>query len=193
MYTKQKLLDSAFRLFAEKGPDFSLNEVAEEVEIKKPSIYAHFQSKEDLLHKVIEGEIDKYFLKINEEVDSFSENEHSIEKILEKTFIAILNYYDSLEKLYFWKRIILLPPKGFEVALIEKAKQLLNDRYHVVESLILRGMEEQIIIKQSVEPIVLSYFATIHGILDSVIIYKEEDLTHYYISIWENFWRGIKK
>lgn len=193
MYTKQKLMDSAFRLFAEKGPDFSLSEVAEEVGIKKASIYAHFQSKDDLLHQVIEREIDAYFLKINEEIDSFCENENDIEKILKKTFTTILSYYDSLNKLYFWKRIILLPPKGFEVALIEKISNLSQQRYYIVENYISKGIQENIIKEQPVKLILLSYFATIHGILSSVIIYKEENLNPYYDSIWENFWRGIKK
>ncbi|MBC2396997.1 TetR/AcrR family transcriptional regulator [Clostridium tetanomorphum] len=192
MYTKQKIMNSAFHLFAQKGSDFSLNEVAEEVEIKKPSIYAHFQSKEELLHKVIDREIDTYFLKINDEMDSFCKNEDNIEKILKKTFMTILHYYDSLDRLYFWKRIILLPPKGFEVELIEKSKELFNQRYNLVKNLLLKAMEENIIRKQCIETIALSYFSTIHGILASVIIYKEKDLTHYYDSIWENFWRGMK-
>lgn len=88
--------------------------MAEEVEIKKPSIYAHFQSKEELLHKVIDREIDTYFLKINDEMDSFCKNEDNIEKILKKTFMTILHYYDSLDRLYFWKRIILLPLKDLK-------------------------------------------------------------------------------
>lgn len=49
METKQKIMNSAFRLFAEKGNEFSLTEVANEVGIKKASIYAHFASKEVLL------------------------------------------------------------------------------------------------------------------------------------------------
>lgn len=63
METKQKIMNSAFRLFAEKGNEFSLTEVANEVGIKKASIYAHFASKEVLLYEVIDQEIYEYFLR----------------------------------------------------------------------------------------------------------------------------------
>ncbi|WP_125153579.1 TetR/AcrR family transcriptional regulator [Clostridium rectalis] len=192
MYTKQRLMESAFRLFGEKGADFSLNEVAEEVGIKKASIYAHFKSKEDLLCKVIEKEIDTYFLKINKQIESFIKKESHVEAILKNIFIAMLSYYDSLHKLYFWKRISLFPCKGFDEALVEKVNFLSNQRYGVVKKFLIKGIEDKVIINQPVESITLSYFSTVHGLLYSSIIYKEEDLTVHYEMVWDNFWRGIK-
>ena len=56
--TRQKLMDSAFEIFS-RGTysSVSLVDIAEKAGIKKPSIYAHFVSKEDLFLKVLDREI----------------------------------------------------------------------------------------------------------------------------------------
>ena len=126
METKKKLMDAAFRLFAEKGTEFSLNEVANEVGIQKASIYAHYKSKEELLGAVIERETEAYFFEIGEGCRS-----------LKDLFFGILNYYgQSGTKLYFWKRLLLFPPKVFENTLMVRIQQLSDERYAAVRKII---------------------------------------------------------
>ncbi|MBD3273978.1 MAG: TetR family transcriptional regulator [Candidatus Marinimicrobia bacterium] len=51
---KQKILDSAARLFAAKGYDgVSVREIAEASEVTKPVIYYYFKNKEDLYDQLI--------------------------------------------------------------------------------------------------------------------------------------------
>ena len=55
MNTKEKIFDVALDLFSKKGYDsVSLREIAEEVGIKKSSIYSHYKSKEDILMDIFE-------------------------------------------------------------------------------------------------------------------------------------------
>ncbi|GAA0727236.1 TetR/AcrR family transcriptional regulator [Clostridium malenominatum] len=192
MHTKEKLMKSAFQIFAKKGPEFSLSEVAKEVGIKKASIYAHFKSKDDLLHSVIEREIEEYFFKMNGEIQKLSDNEEIVEKALEKSFSIILDYYDSSDKIYFWKRVFLLPPEGFEVELMDKINYLTNQRFYIIKNIILKGMKDGIIKSAPVDSVVLAFFSAIHGMLSSVAIYNEEDLLSNYKGIWEIYWRGIR-
>ncbi|MGI6451083.1 MAG: TetR/AcrR family transcriptional regulator [Desulfitobacteriia bacterium] len=181
MLTKKKLMDSAFRLFADKGNEFSLAEVASEVGIQKPSIYAHFASKQDLLYAVINREINEYFLEINENCSD-----------LKTMFFMIINYYDkSQTKLIFWKRLLLFPPKGFEETLIAKIRLLSDERFELVKKIIHSNMEDGKIRRQDVDSVAISYFAMIHGILSSIIIYQPENVTIHFEKIWENFWNGI--
>ena len=50
MNTKEKIFDVSLDLFSKKGYDsVSLREIAEEVGIKKSSIYSHYASKEAIL------------------------------------------------------------------------------------------------------------------------------------------------
>ena len=182
METKRRIMDSAFRLFAESGTEFSLHEVAREVGIRKASIYAHFNSKEDLLYAVINREIDAYFFEINEEC-----------RELKSIFFMILDYYDkSIAKLYFWKRLLLFPPKAFEDTLIAKTNSLSRPRDRIVIDIIQSDIPHGVISHQDAEAAALSYFSMIHGLLSSIIIYKPDDLTGHYESIWQIYWNGIK-
>jgi len=132
METKKKLMDSAFRLFADKGNEFSLSEVASEVGIQKASIYAHFISKEELLYEVINQEINQYFLEINENC-----------RDLQSMFFMILDYYGrSQTKLFFWKRLLLFPPKIFEETLNAKIHILSGQRYEIVKDIIISNMKD---------------------------------------------------
>lgn len=55
MSTKEKIFDVALDLFSKKGYDsVSLREIAEEVGIKKSSIYSHYPSKEAILMDIFE-------------------------------------------------------------------------------------------------------------------------------------------
>ena len=51
--TREKIFQTSVRLFARKGyPDASLQEIAEEVGIKKSSIYNHYKCKEEILNEI---------------------------------------------------------------------------------------------------------------------------------------------
>lgn len=55
MNTKEKIFDAALDLFSKKGYDsVSLREIAENVGIKKSSIYSHYPSKEAILMDIFE-------------------------------------------------------------------------------------------------------------------------------------------
>lgn len=182
METKQKIMNSAFRLFAQKGNEFSLTEVANEVGIKKASIYAHFTSKEVLLYEVIDQEIYEYFFEIDEK-----------RRDLKSTFDMILNYYSrSKTKRYFWKRLLLFPPAAFEKTLMQKINKLTEQRYEIIRNLIEADMENGIIRRQAAETILYSFLAMIHGLVSITIIYESEDLKINQDEIWQNFWNGIK-
>lgn len=180
--TKTKLMVSAFKLFADKGNEFSLSEVASEVGIQKASIYAHFASKEELLYAVINQEINEYFFEINENC-----------RDLKSMFFMILNYYGkSQTKLYFWKRLLLFPPKAFAETLIVKIHILSEQRFQIVKGIIDYIIDNGMIRKQNADSVAISYFAMIHGILSSMIIYQPENVTIHLEEIWINFWNGIK-
>ena len=55
MTTRDRILNDALTLFAENGYDgTSVEEIAEKVGIKAPSLYNHFKGKEDILNALID-------------------------------------------------------------------------------------------------------------------------------------------
>ncbi len=59
---KEALLRTAERLFAERGfQAASVRDIAEELEIKAGSLYAHIESKDDLLWEIVDSAADRFF------------------------------------------------------------------------------------------------------------------------------------
>ncbi len=61
MSTKDRILNEALTLFAENGYDGTgVEQIAEKVGIKAPSIYKHFKGKEDILNAIIDNAEARY-------------------------------------------------------------------------------------------------------------------------------------
>ena len=61
MSTKEKILDAALTLFAENGYDgTSVEQIANIVGIKAPSLYKHYKGKEDILNALIDSAETRY-------------------------------------------------------------------------------------------------------------------------------------
>ena len=61
MATKEKILDAALTLFAENGYDgTSVEQIANIVGIKAPSLYKHYKGKEDILNSLIDSAEARY-------------------------------------------------------------------------------------------------------------------------------------
>ncbi len=61
MSTKYKILDEALTLFSENGYDGTgVEQIAEKVGIKAPSLYKHFKGKEDILNAIIDNAEERY-------------------------------------------------------------------------------------------------------------------------------------
>lgn len=175
METRNNIIEATYGLFAEKGMTFSLNEVAVMVGIKKPSIYAHFNSKDDLLHHIFDKEVEEYF----DVVECKSGT-------LKDLFFGMLNYFSlSRKKLLFWKRLLLFPPSTLNYEMRQKIIDLSERRFNKVKSLIENTFTDS---PRSVEEInVMSVFflSVIHGLLSSEIIYQNQNIESCFRQEWK--------
>lgn len=181
METKIRIIETAIKLFAEKGTSFSILEITKEVGIQKASFYAHFASKDDLLFEITDKEIDNYFFEVKGE-----------DRELEKIFYSILKYFEGNElKIYFWKRLLLFPPQIFKETLVKKIDILSLERLEIIEEVFKRYVEERKIPNQNCYNSAIAFLALIHGLLSSKIIYNFDNNDKEYEQIWKNYWRGI--
>lgn len=61
MSTKERILDEALTLFSQNGYDGTgVEQIAEKVGIKAPSLYKHFKGKEDILNALIDNAEARY-------------------------------------------------------------------------------------------------------------------------------------
>ncbi|NBD26821.1 TetR/AcrR family transcriptional regulator [Paenibacillus glycinis] len=111
--TATRLKQTALALFAEAGYEgVSLSEIAKSVGIKTPSIYAHFESKEQLFLALLEDAV-------HEEHEKFTLLLRSMEDQPPiARFYAAFRFFTDLDGLTkgqsFLKRTMLMPPRNLE-------------------------------------------------------------------------------
>ncbi len=93
MTTREKIIYEALSLFSIKGYDaVTIREIASEVGIKESSIYNHFKNKQDILNKIIEETLKRYYSTLENVQVPESEDENVSElydNITDDTFLDI--------------------------------------------------------------------------------------------------------
>src|SRR5689334_22647275 len=86
--TREAILREASRAFAESGFDgTSLNEIAEAVGIRRPSLLHHFESKEALYREVFEAAMGDFFARLQKaELDPASNPMDKLDNVVTAAF-----------------------------------------------------------------------------------------------------------
>ena len=116
--SRDKILDSALELFAEKGfHNTSVSQIAIKAGISKGLIYNYFESKEDLLEKIITGTLSLLENLMIDGTNHKTDPKSQIRIIINSTF-------DSVESnIHFWK---LLTSLSFQPEVMKKYEDLIS-------------------------------------------------------------------
>lgn len=95
--TRQRIIDTAFRVYAVKGFSTTTNIIAQEAGISHGTIFVHFPTKEILQHYVLE----QFASEVGNELHNLSTTSEDISELL-YAHIGILQKYEA-----FYKKLIL--------------------------------------------------------------------------------------
>jgi AcrR family transcriptional regulator len=92
-----KILSVAAKLIAKKGyPGTSFQEIADKVNLHKSSLFHYFNSKEELLLKILERPVDEVNLNLKKIVDSRLEPAEKLKMAIHNHLILLTDYIENV-------------------------------------------------------------------------------------------------
>ncbi|MFN4213393.1 TetR/AcrR family transcriptional regulator [Exiguobacterium sp.] len=171
MNTKQRIEQAAKRRFALEGYEgLSLAALAEDVGIKKASLYAHIEGKEQLFKQVVQemaGRYERVWMGAREA----SAGAPPLERI-EAIVNALIRFFEEEETWMLTKRMLLVPPPELRpfieetLGTVEISLQAFEkEQFHL-------AMEHGDLPEQSLEDIYDAYYCFLDGALVSLFTFE---------------------
>jgi AcrR family transcriptional regulator len=189
--TKNKIKETALHFFAEKGYEAtSLSEIASAVGIKTPSIYGHFQSKEQLMLEIWEDLVDDYralMEGILEEVQT--------EKMEEQILDLIRGYGQYFkqrpESYYLWARMMMFPPLEFKDRTLQDCLSIETIIYDKISGRMTAAINKGEIREAPVEDLLNAFTVLKEGYVQWLTFYCTDDAEKQLKSLWPLLWHGL--
>lgn len=191
MTTSNQLKEVALKQFAIHGYEgATLALIADEVGIKKPSIYAHFKNKEELFIQTyldaVKGELEfnKEFVKINKNT--------ALSASLSFYITEYIKRCEENNNTKFFIRTSYFPPEQFK-EVIREAANIYVDQLEQIISLLF---EEKVdVLKNGIKPsgATSAFLTFLDGLTVELLYGTSKRLKERREESWNVFWRGIKK
>ncbi|WP_308862026.1 TetR/AcrR family transcriptional regulator [Paenibacillus radicis (ex Xue et al. 2023)] len=189
--TAAAIKTAALHHFARNGYEGTpLSDIAKEVGIKTPSLYAHFKSKEELFMKLFEDVLLEQSCRTQQLIDSLKACS------VEQTLFRILqdscdNYLLSEEKITFIKRVMLFPPAFLQEKIHQKFLETERALTDSLQMIFKKGILEGTVKEEPVEDLIASYLCLMDGSFLQLFYYGKEYFESRLQSIWRIYWDGI--
>jgi AcrR family transcriptional regulator len=189
--TRQAIIEAAARLFAEKGYEgMTMKEIAREVGIKAPSLYAFFDSKEDILLHIYRNVMSEHFQLA---ALGLGDRDKPVRTQLYDLLHAIM-VFQLKEKLpiRIFMRLLLFPPAVFQIDLKGEFVKLESSEKELFSRMFKRGMESGEIRETDCGALAELLLCIMDGLFWEMQRFDEETFWKRFHVVWEQFWNGIK-
>ncbi len=189
MDKKQDIIDAAFELFCAKGYHLSVSELAKAVDIKPPSLYSHFESKDQILEIMIREEINFYYDCLKDKMIQLESL--TCKEAMKSLYYFVIEYFAERKRLYFWRTIPLIPNEELK----KICSQMIADKdqffIQKLKQCFLNGIERGEIKSDITYSHLQLYFFMIQGVLDGMLMYSEFGKDLNIEGIYNAFWNSI--
>lgn len=170
----------------------SLSQIAEQVGMKKQSLYAHFKGKDDLflqvLHDAKETELTSK-LQYLDKVDT-----HNPKADLLGYLQLIIDLFQKNEQLKFWLRMSFFPPSHLAAAIDEEVMDSEKKIQPVLECKFQDWINVQAIREDVAIIPTLAFLGVVDSIMLELVYGNNEIRLHDKLNAsWTVFWRGISQ
>lgn len=167
----------------------SLANIAADVGIKKPSIYAHFDGKEDLFNSVLEKAADKeYAFWISYFQTS---TEMPIEKRLYGLLSAFLHRYETDTECRFWLRSAFFPPTHLYDLVMKKFYSYLDHCEETLTDVFTEAIKDGEMKDVGAEKACIAYVSMLDGMFVEMLYGGRERTERRIQASWELYWRSL--
>ncbi|WP_010651515.1 TetR/AcrR family transcriptional regulator [Oceanobacillus massiliensis] len=191
--TADQIKEIALIHFTENGYEgTSMAQIANDVGIKKQSIYTHFKGKDELFLRVYK---DVFASELNFVLDFIENNQtRSIEEFLYDFLLDYRSRYEGNVNTKFWLRISFFPPMHLEQEVLEYSYAYLDK----LEGLLVPIMEKAIEKKEISSDIdaglaTAAFLGVLDGIVVEMLYGGPERLVKRLAASWHFYWRGLSK
>lgn len=165
---RARLLDTARKvLFKEGQRNFSLRKIARDTGVSATSIYLHFDSKDDLIHALMEESIERLNNKLE---NALPNNVDPIEKlnILARVYVEF-----ALENTKEYQIIYMVSPDQMSRYPKEKFRKARRG-YEMVTEVLQEGVRKNLLDEDHPRVAAYTFWAQLHGVM-SVVLSKRLD------------------
>jgi AcrR family transcriptional regulator len=187
---KQRIKSAALDLFGQRGyEDTSLAEIAKVVGIKKPSIYNHFGSKEELFVEVLKdlivSEVSAY--RMTEERMNHNEPLMNIRILFDLFCQRLMTTKEAL----LWKRVTFFPPDQFKDLIQEQFIYFEKVTTSILVSVYKEGWKRDLFQDITEDEFVASFLCLVDGVFLEHHYYTVEIFHQRIESAWKVYALGI--
>ncbi|RJE90937.1 TetR/AcrR family transcriptional regulator [Paenibacillus sp. 1011MAR3C5] len=188
-----EIKEAALKYFTIHGYEgASLSQIADEVGLKKQSIYAHFKGKDDLFMQVLR---DAKETELSSKLNYFSEIEaHHPEKDLYGFLKLTIDLFQQNEHLKFWLRMSFFPPAHLVNAVSEEVIDIEDKVQAILENKFKDWLEAEAIVGINAKSLTLAFVGVVDTILVELVYGNDaQRLKDKLEACWSVFWRGISQ
>ncbi|AXN38469.1 TetR/AcrR family transcriptional regulator [Peribacillus butanolivorans] len=170
----------------------SLSQIAEDVGIKKQSIYSHFKGKDDLFLSVLK---DAKEMELSFYVEYFNIMKKSDpEKMLYGFLEEMIKMFQEVESLKFWLRMGFFPPTHLYNEIQKETDDLQVQQEALMENIFGTWISVGVLNSVDARTLTLAYSGVIVAIMVELVYADNPDrVAEKLAASWTIFWRGISK
>ncbi|MCE5170938.1 TetR/AcrR family transcriptional regulator [Paenibacillus profundus] len=183
--------EAALKYFTIHGYEgASLSLIAEEVGMKKQSIYAHFKGKDDLFLQVLR---DAKETELSSKLQYFSNiDSKNPEKDLYGFLQLVIDLFQKNEQLKFWLRMSFFPPAHLAKAIEKEVIDIEEKVQSILESKFQAWIDAEAIVGDAAKTPTLAFLGVVDSIMLELVYGNDEKrLKDKLAASWTVFWRGI--